>query len=179
MEIRRATDDDIPTVAEMWTEAAEWLASHGYDQWQYPVKMHNIEAAVAGQNCWLVEDGGKAIGTVTLDEHADPSLWLPGDKPADALYLHRLVVRRENTGGHLGSAIIDWASQRAARLGKAWLRLDAWSSNTDLHRYYLNLRFRLVRVVEGADVVSGVLFERPAGTVLGRGPALVQIGDDR
>lgn len=169
---RRAARGDIPTVAELWLEAATWLRERGYDQWQYPIKMHNIEAAVESGHCWIFEIGDDAIGTVTLDERADPSLWQPNDEPDSALYLHRLVVRRNTAAEHLGSAIIDWASLRAKAAGKAWLRLDAWSSNSDLHRYYLSLGFQWIRTVEGPDVVSGVLFQRPSGEVVGRGPVI-------
>lgn len=175
MKIHRATATDIATVAEMWMEAASWLNEYGTDQWQYPVKMHNIRAAVAEQSCWLIEEFDSVVGTVTLDAKADLSLWWKAeDEPDSALYLHRLVVRRSVKGRNLGSAIVDWASRRAASLQKSWLRLDAWTSNPSLHRYYQRLGFDLVRTEIGPDVVSGVLFQRPAGVALGRGPLLTE-----
>jgi GNAT superfamily N-acetyltransferase len=172
--IRVATESDMPTVAELWLEAAAWLRQRGSDQWQYPIKMYNIENAVAAQACWIVErHDGVPIGTITMDQNADPTLWRPSDEPDRALYLHRLVVRLDARANQLGAAILDWASLRAQSLGKTWLRLDAWSSNQQLHRYYLDHGFRLVRVVDGPDVVSGVLFERPADMVEGLGPVVV------
>lgn len=169
---RQAARDDIPTVADLWLEAAAWLRDRGLDQWQYPIKMHNIESAVDGGYCWLFEEDDEPIATVTLDDRADPNLWRPEDRPNDALYLHRLVVRRRVAARHLGTAIIDWASLRARAAGRSYLRLDAWNSNIALHRYYLDLGFELVRTVTGAQVLSGVLFQRPAGQVRGRGPAI-------
>lgn len=173
---RRALARDIDVVAELWLEAAKWLGERGYDQWQYPIKTYNIVAAVEAGHCWLFDENGQPVGTVTLDDNADLSLWSSEDRPDDALYLHRLVVRRSASAKNLGSAIVDWASLRAQAMGKAWLRLDAWSANADLHSYYESLGFRWVRTVEGAEVVSGVLFQRPAGHVLGRGPEIVTAG---
>jgi len=46
--IRRATQADVPTVVDLWTEAAGWLRDRGSDQWQYPIKMDNGRNAIAG-----------------------------------------------------------------------------------------------------------------------------------
>jgi hypothetical protein len=162
----RATTEDIETVAELWVEAASWLRDRGYDQWQYPVKTYNIELAVANGSCWLIREGDEVSGTVTLDENADESLWWPEDDPTNALYLHRLVVRRKAKARNLGIAIVDWASLRALQATKRWLRLDAWTSNQDLHRYYTAIGFQWVRTVEGPDIPSGALFQRPAGQLV-------------
>jgi len=176
--IRRATEADIQTVADLWNESSEWLRGAGLDQWQYPVRFPGIRAAVHSETCWIVEDPpGEPVGTVTLDDDADPELWTPLDKPGQALYLHRLVVRSKLRGRDLGSAIVDWASVRAQSLGKAWLRLDAWTTNDQLHRYYLDRGFRLVRIVPGASSGSGAAFEREAGKVLGRGPLVAEVRD--
>jgi len=173
--IRRATQADVSTVVDIWTEASEWLRQRGSDQWQYPIRMDNVRNAIAGRACWIIERPvGGPVGIVTVDEQADPELWEPTDQPDRALYLYGLVVRLDCRTQHLGAAILDWASLRAQTLGKIWLRLDAWTSNEQLHQYCLNRGFRQVRTVDGPGVVSGVLFERPAGKVEGLGPIIVE-----
>lgn len=172
--IRRAGPDDVETVAWLWNEAAQWLKERGLDQWQYPVRTHAIEAAVSAGNCWLVHNNtGQPIATVTLDDDADPRLWKPYEDPDQAFYVHRLVVRQTARQHELGSAVLDWASQRAKSAHKRWLRLDAWTSNRDLHQYYLGRGFTHVRTVAAPDIVSGALFQRPAGVVWGRGPQVL------
>ena len=114
------------------------------------------------------------IGTVTVDDFADPRLWQPADEPGRAYYVHRLVLEDAARGSELRSAVLDWASEQAEAAGRKWLRLDAWSSNPGLHRYYLDHGFRHVRTVTGPDIPSGVMFERDATTQLGRGPELNQ-----
>src|SRR4051812_13060059 len=96
---RQAREDDVQTIADLWTSAQAWLREQGEDQWQYPVRVDNINAAIANKACWLFEEAGSPpIATVTLDEFADPALWRPSDVPIDALYLHRLVVARQKAG---------------------------------------------------------------------------------
>jgi len=150
-------------VATLWNEAAKWLAEKGSDQWQYPVRMNAIRYKIEEGTCWLViSSTGGVVGTVTLDENADPQLWTPADLPNDALYVHRLVVSRQTAVPSLGAAVLDWCAGCSENQGKQWLRLDAWTSNVGLHDYYRRRGFEMVRIVHGEGIVSGALFQRPA-----------------
>jgi GNAT superfamily N-acetyltransferase len=172
--IRRANKADVDTVATMWNRSAEWLKSIDSDQWQYPVKMENIEAAVKTESCWLVIREDLPIGTITLDTNAEPQYWHPTDGPANALYIHRMVVEGTERGSELGSAMLDWAGERAIATGREWIRLDAWRSNKALHQYYMARGFELVRVVEDPSG-SGVCLQRRATVRLNRGPRLATV----
>lgn len=170
--VRRAADVDVAVVADMWVRAAASLAESGVDQWQYPVKLHNIRAAIAAGSCWLATDSaGDLIGTITVDRNADPAMWFPEDQPADAIYLHRMITEPAAKGAEVGSALIDWAARRAVNEGLKWVRLDAWRSNPGLWQYYANRGFELVRVVDDPSG-SGACFQRDATVQLGRGPAI-------
>lgn len=170
--VRRATAASVDVVADMWVRAAAALARAGLDQWQYPVKMHNIRAAIDTGTCWLASDSsGAVVGTITVDQDADPALWLPEDYPADAFYLHRMITEPAAKGVDLGSALIDWSARRAVDAGCKWIRLDAWRSNPGLWKYYADRGFELVRVVSDPSG-SGACFQRDATVQLGRGPAV-------
>jgi GNAT superfamily N-acetyltransferase len=170
--VRRATSADEDLVADMWVRAAADLARAGLDQWQYPVKRHNIRAAIAAGTCWLATDSaGAVVGTITIDRDADPTMWPPEDCPSDALYLHRMITEPAAKGAELGSALIDWSACRAAEAGCRWIRLDAWRSNPGLWNYYADRGFELVRVVPDASG-SGACFQRDAAVQLGRGPTI-------
>lgn len=173
--VRAAKADELDVVVDLWEEVRAWFAAQGIDQWQYPPRLATIRANIAaGDECWILEREGHTVGTVTLDENADPEFWVAGDAPGDALYVHRMIVRREFAGAEIGSAVMDWASKRARAAGKNWLRLDAWRTNPRLQRYYADHGFELVRTVELTHRRSGALFQRPAGIVLGKGPAVVE-----
>jgi GNAT superfamily N-acetyltransferase len=156
---RAAGAKDIATVAKLWTDVAAWLAEQGTDQWQYPVKMYNIEASVAAGSCWLAEDDGTPVGSITVDTNADPGLWTSAEL-ADAVFVHRMLVSRSHAGSGLGQILLQHAENIGRQLGRHWLRLDAWTSNTRLHAYYQRAGFRLVRIAD-PDQISTALFERP------------------
>lgn len=108
-------------------------------------------------------DGPATIGTITVDELADTDFWRRSDRVKDALYVHRMAVSRQRAGEGIGSAMLNWAGRRALWTGRPKLRLDAWRTNDDLHKYYEKQGFRRLRTVPVARRGSGELFERPAG----------------
>ncbi|MEV6131971.1 GNAT family N-acetyltransferase [Streptomyces violaceusniger] len=170
--IRQATEEDLPIIVELWGHAASWLRNRGIDQWQYAPHEDRIKANIAAGECWIVEVDQAPIATITVDEHADSDFWNQEEAAEPALYVHRMVVRRDVAGLEIGSAMLDWASQRAADQGKTWLRLDAWRSNGDLLSYYSNRGFTHVRTVDAEGRQSGALFQRPAGQERDVGPKL-------
>jgi GNAT superfamily N-acetyltransferase len=84
----------------------------------------------------------------------------PEDDPADAIYAAKMMVPLTRSGNGLGNEMLDWAGGQAHEAGLTWLRLDAWTTNAELHNHYRRLGFRHVRTV--ASRVSGACFQRPA-----------------
>jgi len=169
LQVQQAVSADVDDIAALWTQASDWLASIGTSQWQYPVRTHAIRAEVAAGEVWIVREGGRLLASVTLEADDDSGLWAPSEGPA--LYVHRLVVARDGRPNDLGAAMLDWAARRARRQCRPWLRLDAWTTNSDLHKYYVDRGFRHLRTDE--TVQSGALFERSSAVELHRGPALI------
>jgi GNAT superfamily N-acetyltransferase len=161
LHIRPARLDELETVESLLVEASQWLASRGIDQWQFPPHRDRILAALRRGEVFLAEVEGRPVATLQVDEHADPEFWTVDDTPGDALYVHRMAVTRKFGGAGIGGALLDWASQRAATVGKPWLRLDAWKDNPGLHRYYESQGFTLIRVIDLPHRGSGALFQRP------------------
>ena len=57
-----------------------------------------------------------------------------------AVYLHRLITARKYAGHGLGGSLVNWAAEHArAKYGARWIRIDVWTTNTDLHRFYQKL----------------------------------------
>ncbi|MFR9794630.1 GNAT family N-acetyltransferase [Streptomyces sp. MS06] len=162
LRIRPGRPDELDTVEALLSEASGWLASRGIDQWQYPPHRDRITAALEQGVCFLASDDGEPVATIQVDDFADPEFWTPDDDPGDALYVHRMAVRRHAAGADVGARMLDWAAHRATTLGKRWLRLDAWKDNEGLHRYYKSVGFTLVRIVDLPHRRSGALFQRQA-----------------
>jgi GNAT superfamily N-acetyltransferase len=146
MIIERATLEDLGVILTLRTEASDWLAQRGIDQWAvawpYPEEQNKrVLASIERGETWMVRNEDEAtMATVALDIGSDPRLWTPDEQADPAMYMHRLIVRRKHAG--LGTEITDWACHRAHRLGPHWLRIDVWTDNTDLHRYYENNGFK-------------------------------------
>lgn len=180
--IRPAAPGDVPSLLDLFAEAAEWLAESGHDQWQYDSGgLRRVESRmqtdVSDGHVWAVVRGhnDQPIATVTIDSRADAELWRSADEPESALYVHRMIVARSVAGNDIGSSLLDWASIKAATEGKRWLRLDAWARNAGLHAYYLQEGFINIRTHRFSHRGSGALFQRDAGQVKGRGPALREV----
>jgi predicted N-acetyltransferase YhbS len=58
--------------------------------------------------------------------------------------------------------VIEWACKRARDLGNNWVRIDVWTDNVGLHRYYEQHGFQHVRTLDLSDYPSGALFQRKA-----------------
>ncbi|MFB4196295.1 GNAT family N-acetyltransferase [Streptomyces carpaticus] len=161
LHIDTATPDQLPVVEELLNGASAWLASRGIDQWQYPPHRDRIKRALARGECFLAFLDDTPVGTIQVDDFADPEFWSPDDKPDTALYVHRMAVSRRPASRGAGAVMLDWAANRAASAGKQWLRLDAWKDNPGLHRYYEAQGFIPVRIVDLPHRRSGALYQRP------------------
>ncbi|MGH3344574.1 MAG: GNAT family N-acetyltransferase, partial [Carbonactinosporaceae bacterium] len=88
-------------------------------------------------------------------------LWTEEELAEPARYVHRMIIDRIYAGQGLGTQILEWVNQQAKQAGARWLRVDVWTDNTGLHRYYLQRGFTHVRTVRRDDYPSGALFQRP------------------
>jgi hypothetical protein len=78
--------------------------------------------------------GMEAVGTARLT--LDNSFTWPDAIVGEALYLHRLAVRRAHAGGTVSQMILDWSCVHARTLGCTYLRLDCDATRTRLRGLY-------------------------------------------
>lgn len=173
--MRRATLADAAVVLSILDEASAWLRSRGIDQWPERFGLGWIGPSLESGQTWLAFVDREPVGTITLSD-SDP-MW-PEDR-GDALYVHRVAVRRTAAG--LGGVLLDWADATARQQGRLWLRLDCVATNGALRAYYEQRGFvhRGDEAVEGpprrrwlpAHLVTVSRYERAAGfdTEAGRG----------
>ncbi len=129
--MRRARPEDVERAAAILEEAAGWLRSRGIEQWPARFQREVIADDIRCRDCYLAWEGAEPVGTFCLQD-ADQQMW--GDRPPDALYLHRLAVRRSHAG--LGRELLAWAERATAEAGKRYVRLDCWAANPGLRAYY-------------------------------------------
>lgn len=164
MIIVNAEEADLPRLLKFRTDTSVWLGALGIDQWAKPFPPEHILASIRAGEVFLIKETvtSDAAATVTLDQDADERLWTTEERDQPARYVHKLTVDRRYAGSGLGTRILNWAGDRAARAGAEWLRLDAWTTNPQLHAYYENCGFNHVRTSTDPAVVSGWAAQRPA-----------------
>jgi ribosomal protein S18 acetylase RimI-like enzyme len=166
VDIRLASSADLDRLVTLYQQAQRWLASKGSDQWsanaEDSVRARFLQSIARGECFVACKGDGNVVGTITVDEFADPEFWTDRDQPESALYTHRMVVDRNASGQNIGGMLLDRAEEMAVKCGKEWLRLDAWRTNIPLHKYYSSQGFDLIRVVCLEHRGSGALFQRRA-----------------
>lgn len=168
MIITPAHADDLATLLAFRKEAAGWLGALGTDQWSRPYPADRLAATIAAGAVFMVRDGDTTAATITLTTAAEDGLWSDIELAEPSVFVNKLTVARSHAGGNVGGRLLDWAGDRAHQAGAKWLRLDAWTTNSALQRYYLRQGFEYVRTVHEGDAVnggprvSGWLAQRPA-----------------
>jgi GNAT superfamily N-acetyltransferase len=168
MRITPAAPEDLMTLVGFRDEAARWLACRGIDQWSEPwptedLMMEGMLRNIHNGETFIVrDDDGTPAATITVNYWAKPELWTEAERAEPALYAHKMTVARAYAGQGLGAELLDWAGTRAAKSGAIWLRIDVWTTNEQLQKYYLDQGFSHVRTVVLPHNPSGALFQRPA-----------------
>jgi GNAT superfamily N-acetyltransferase len=177
LRIRRATVADKETIIDdLIDDARAWLPSKGTDQWAKPwpspaARDARVLRDLKAGRTWLVEDddGDAPVATVTCNDKGNRRLWTPEEQLVNAIYIARLVVRRNRAGDRIGEALVDWAGARGLRCwGAQWIRIDVWTTNEALHNYYEKRGFQPYRVCEfkGDEYYpSAALFQKPTAEI--------------
>jgi GNAT superfamily N-acetyltransferase len=157
MEVRLATTDDVALVADMLDEATAFVATFGFDQWPVPFPQDELQHRIRQRELYVVEVDDEPAATFTL-LWDDPFFW--GTRPPDALYLHKLAVRRAFAGRQLGERIVEWVDQTASAAGRSFVRLDTQRDDRAIRCYYERLGFEY-RGDHEHPRFPAVLYERP------------------
>jgi GNAT superfamily N-acetyltransferase len=162
--VRPAAQAEAETVARLIDDATLWVTELGFPQWPLPFPREEVAAAIDRNEVYVAEVDGVPVATVTilLD---DPVYW--GVRPPDALYVHKLAVRRDHAGRGIGAALVEWAAARAGDSGRSFVRLDCLRNDPGIRAYYERLGFE--HCGDFDDEARGLLlslYERPVPATL-------------
>ncbi|MFH9073209.1 GNAT family N-acetyltransferase [Streptomyces alboflavus] len=155
MRIIPARPGDVAKLLAFREEAAAWLTRLGTDQWQRPYPPERLLSTIKAGTVFMAMDGEETVGTITLTSEAEEGLWTEAELDEPSRFINKLTVARSHAGQNVGGRLLDWAGDRAYRDGAKWLRLDAWTTNEALQRYYIRQGFEHVRTVLEGDAVNG------------------------
>lgn len=168
LRLRRASAADYRAVRTLLTEASRWLETMGTDQWAKPWPDENgrnerVKGAIDAGRTWIVLAGHSRLAATLTASPNHHGIW-PEESGLDpAVYVRRLTVSRKYSGLGLGRQLLDWAGLRASdEFGARWVRVDVWTTNTRLHRYYEDQGFEKYGRSPIPDYPSAALFQKPA-----------------
>ncbi|MCP2317581.1 Acetyltransferase (GNAT) family protein [Nocardia amikacinitolerans] len=164
---RQADLGDLGMICRLRVQRTAWLTARGSDQWTIAGRGLPIEIFARGVGrsldageTWIAEVDGEPAATITVNDRADPGLWSQWEL-ADAVVVHFMIVDLRFAGQRLGHRLLAHAGQLARERDRDWVRLDAWTTNADLHDYYRRAGFHLARIAGPiARGPSRALFER-------------------
>ena len=171
--LRRASPDDYEAVSGLQAGAEDWLRTMSTDQWaqRWPsedVLEQRVLGAIRAGRTWIAWDGGAPVATITASPNHH-EIWPEETRRDRAVYVRRLIVSRDRRyAGHgLGAQLLGWAGLRASReYGARWVRVDVWTTNTRLHKYYRDLGFEFCGFCESiAGYPSAALFQKPVDEI--------------
>jgi GNAT superfamily N-acetyltransferase len=141
--IRQATAADTPALVETLTEASDWVTRlDGTTMWvEGELEEHRVRAEAEAGQFVVAEMDGQVVGAIRFQ--LEDRLFWPDLDGSDSAFVHRLAVRRANTGQGISTALLQWAADRALALGKRYLRLDCDAERLRLRALYEQFGFRL------------------------------------
>jgi GNAT superfamily N-acetyltransferase len=134
------SDADVNLACDIMVEAADWLAARGQSLW-------NREALVPEKIRPMPEDGtlflarlnDRPVGAFLL--LFEDSFFWPDMPIGQALYLHKLVVRRAVAGTGVSRQLLEHAVGQTRSAGRSFLRLDC-APRPKLCAFYESAEFR-------------------------------------
>lgn len=178
MSITRAKDKDtgdLEAVLGLIEEARQWLPTKGTDQWAKPYpdphgKLERVREGIKKGRTWIVRHNGTLAATVTLSAKRNSHVWSKDSTSCDlserAVFVNRLITARAYAGLGLGAELINWAGRRGSQdWGAKWIRIDVWTKNIALHKYYENTGFSRCGTYEDPTYPSGALFQKPVASI--------------
>ena len=140
-----ATPDDVAAVAGVIQEAARWIATWRSELWDPALvgEAFVTPLIAAGEMLTARTAAGEIAGVMIL-QLDDPLFW-PDRPTGEAVYLHKLAVRRAYAGQGLPALLMDHAEDLARAQGRHLLRLDC---DPSLAAYYARLGFRPIDEVD-------------------------------
>jgi GNAT superfamily N-acetyltransferase len=167
----RASPDDFDAVRSLLQEASRWLGTKDTDQWAVPWpdengRNTNIKRAIKAGRTWIaLDDAARPAATLTASPNHH-GIWPEADRSEPAVYVRRITVSRRFAGQGLGSQLLDWAGLRAgSEYGAIWVRVDVWTTNEKLHKYYVARGFTERGRCPIPNYPSAVLFQKPVDRI--------------
>lgn len=143
MWIRKANLSDITSIEWIFDDVVKWFDATHKNHWRKEeVTWQGLRRFHHHEEFYLAYINGMPAGCMALSDY-DPAFW-PNMKKGQALYIHKLSVRRAYAKKGVSQALITFAKMQALQKGVASLRLDCGQDRLKLRQLYEHAGFILV-----------------------------------
>ncbi|UUI38048.1 GNAT family N-acetyltransferase [Oceanobacillus oncorhynchi] len=133
--IRNINMEEIDQFASILKEVAEWLKRTNKEMWYTSeLTKEALLEKYALNELFIGFLNGESAGTIIVQEQ-DHIFW-PHENKNDALYLHKIAIRRKYAKEGVSVNLIDWAKQQAKMQLKKYIRLDCAADRPNLCYFY-------------------------------------------
>ncbi|MFI0215342.1 GNAT family N-acetyltransferase [Streptomyces lydicus] len=136
IEIRRATEADLPAIVAMLADDPLGATRESPDDLAPYRAAYKTLAADPQQHLVVAVREGRTIGTLQLT--VIPGLSRRG---ATRSIIEAVRIHRDERGTGLGSQLIEWAVAESRTLGCQMVQLTSDATRVDAHRFYERLGF--------------------------------------
>lgn len=139
MIIEKATEKQLDEIFEIFAECKRSMEEENIFQWveQYPA-IHHIANDIQNGFLYSINSKGRSLGVINISTIEEPEYktiaW--SDNNGRYLVIHRLAVHPKNQKQRLAWKLMDFAENFAIENGYTSIRLDAYSGNERVLRFY-------------------------------------------
>lgn len=133
--IAQAKPEEAAHAVAILREVSQWLFDIGRPLW--PVESFDLETfrrAAVFRELVLGYQQSTPVAAMLLQVRDD--FYWPEDAAGDALYVHKVAVRRSAAGRNWSYRLLDWAKAQARKSGARYLRLDTERALVPLYERY-------------------------------------------
>lgn len=147
MIIEQATYEDVEKIFSLLRRCKDYLIGQRIYQWdsEYP-SIDNIESDISRSALRKCSINGSITGIVSYDEFQESQYsavkWMLTKEPV--VVIHRLAVDPLHQGKGLATKLMDFAERSATRQKYQSIRLDAYSGNSMVVRFYSRRGYKRV-----------------------------------
>jgi ribosomal protein S18 acetylase RimI-like enzyme len=139
MIIEKARPEQLSEIFEIFAACKRSLEKENIFQWtdQYPA-IHHIAGDIENGFLYSINSLGKSLGVINISEIEEPEYKSIGwsDNGGRCLVIHRLAVHPDSQKLGLARKLMDFAEHIARESAFTSIRLDAYSGNERVLRFY-------------------------------------------
>jgi ribosomal protein S18 acetylase RimI-like enzyme len=139
--ITNAVASDLPQIYKLFEEAILFQKINNYTGWLSYDKEY-IKEDVKNNLLFKIIHQGDVVCIFSVC-YSDVLIWREMEK-GDAIYLHRVVLNRSFKQVKIFGEVLKWAIKYTREKQLKYIRMDTWSQNEKIIRYYKSYGFSFI-----------------------------------